>query len=179
VAFLAGLSSILYVTSTTSIVQVEADQSLHGRILSLQTVLLVGPAEIGRSLVGWLAECSEHPHRLRWAPARASPPRCTASPGADSVEAGAASAPETALNCDSLERTTELEPATLTLARLRRPEASVGGTGPAPLGGHDGDAVPATPLDQRSTRGRQECRRGYDETDLAGPTGSTRHDPAP
>ncbi len=40
VAFLVGLSSILYMTSTTAIVQVEADQSMHGRILALQTVLL-------------------------------------------------------------------------------------------------------------------------------------------
>jgi MFS family permease len=56
VAFLVGLSSILYMTSTTSIVQVEANPAMHGRILALQTVLLVGTAPIGGPLLGWLAD---------------------------------------------------------------------------------------------------------------------------
>ena len=53
---LVGVSSILYVTSTTAIVQVEADPSMHGRVLAIQTVLLVGTAPIGGPLLGALAD---------------------------------------------------------------------------------------------------------------------------
>jgi MFS family permease len=56
VAFLVGVSSILYMTSTTAIVQVEADPAMHGRILALQTVLLIGSAPLGGPLLGWLAD---------------------------------------------------------------------------------------------------------------------------
>ena len=55
-AFLVGAASILYMTSTTAIVQVEADPALHGRVLALQTVLLVGTAPIGGPFLGWLAD---------------------------------------------------------------------------------------------------------------------------
>jgi MFS family permease len=55
-AFLVGAASILYMTSTTAIVQVEADPALHGRVLALQTVLLVGTAPIGGPILGWLAD---------------------------------------------------------------------------------------------------------------------------
>ncbi len=54
--FLVGMASILYMTSTTAIVQVEADPTLHGRVLALQTVLLVGTAPLGGPLLGWLAD---------------------------------------------------------------------------------------------------------------------------
>jgi MFS family permease len=53
---LVGVTSILYMTATTAIVQVEADPSMHGRILALQTVLLVGSAPIGGPLVGIIAD---------------------------------------------------------------------------------------------------------------------------
>jgi MFS family permease len=55
-AFLVGLTSILYMTATTAIVQVEADPRMHGRILALQTVLMVGTAPIGGPILGWLAD---------------------------------------------------------------------------------------------------------------------------
>jgi len=55
-AFLVGGTSILYMTSTTAIVQVEADPALHGRVLALQTVLLIGTAPIGGPFLGWLAD---------------------------------------------------------------------------------------------------------------------------
>jgi hypothetical protein len=51
-----GVSSILYFTATTAIVQVDADPSLHGRILALQTVLLVGTAPIGGPIDGAIAD---------------------------------------------------------------------------------------------------------------------------
>ena len=56
VVFLVGVTSILYMTSTTAIVQVEADPVMHGRILALQTILLVGTAPIGGPIVGLLAD---------------------------------------------------------------------------------------------------------------------------
>jgi MFS family permease len=55
-ALLVGLASILYMTSTTAIVQVEADPALHGRVLALQTVLLVGTTPIGGPILGWLSD---------------------------------------------------------------------------------------------------------------------------
>jgi MFS family permease len=51
-----GVSSILYFTATTAIVQVDADPSLHGRILALQTVLLMGTAPIGGPIDGAIAD---------------------------------------------------------------------------------------------------------------------------
>ena len=53
---LVGITSILYMTATTAIVQVEADPTMHGRILAIQTVLLVGSAPIGGPLVGIVAD---------------------------------------------------------------------------------------------------------------------------
>jgi MFS family permease len=55
-AFLVGLTSILYMTSTTAIIQVEADPALHGRILSLQTFVLGGTIVLGGPILGWLAD---------------------------------------------------------------------------------------------------------------------------
>lgn len=56
IVFILGISSILYMTATTSIVQVVADPAMHGRILALQTVLMIGSAPIGGPLLGWLAD---------------------------------------------------------------------------------------------------------------------------
>lgn len=56
VIFLVGISSVLYTTSTTSIVQIEARQEMHGRVLALQTVLQIGTAPVGGPLSGWLAD---------------------------------------------------------------------------------------------------------------------------
>ncbi|HET7060104.1 MAG TPA: MFS transporter [Candidatus Saccharimonadales bacterium] len=58
IAFLLGLTSIIYMTSTTSIVQVEAKPAMHGRVLALQSVLLVGTTPIGGPLLGWLADAA-------------------------------------------------------------------------------------------------------------------------
>jgi nicotinamidase-related amidase/predicted MFS family arabinose efflux permease len=56
VAFLVGLASILYMTSTTAIIQVETDPALHGRILALQTFILGGTLPIGGPILGWMAD---------------------------------------------------------------------------------------------------------------------------
>ncbi|MEP6988074.1 MAG: MFS transporter, partial [Chloroflexota bacterium] len=45
--FLVGVASILYMTATTTLAQVESKREMHGRVLALQTVLLIGPTAIG------------------------------------------------------------------------------------------------------------------------------------
>ena len=54
--FLVGMASILYLTATTAMVQVEAKPEMHGRVLSLQTVIMGGTALIGGPVLGWLAD---------------------------------------------------------------------------------------------------------------------------
>ncbi len=56
VVMLVGVTSIMYMTATTSIVQVRADPQMHGRVLALQTVLLIGTTPIGGPLLGALAD---------------------------------------------------------------------------------------------------------------------------
>ena len=56
VAFIVGMASILYLTSTTAIVQLEGAPDMHGRILALQTVLIAGTTPVGGPLLGWLAD---------------------------------------------------------------------------------------------------------------------------
>ncbi len=56
--FLVGMASIVYMTSITAIVQIEAKREMHGRALSLQTVLMGGTKLLGGPLLGWLADTS-------------------------------------------------------------------------------------------------------------------------
>ena len=56
IAFFLGVASIFYTTSTTAIVQVTARPEMHGRLLALQTVLLVGSSAFGGPISGWLAD---------------------------------------------------------------------------------------------------------------------------
>jgi MFS family permease len=51
-----GASSIAYMTATTAIVQVRADPRMHGRVLALQTVLLIGTTPIGGPILGAIAD---------------------------------------------------------------------------------------------------------------------------
>lgn len=54
--FLVGATSILYMTSTTAIVQVEGRRDMHGRVLALQMVFLGGSAAIGGPVLGFIAD---------------------------------------------------------------------------------------------------------------------------
>ena len=54
--FLVGMATILYLTATTAIVQVEARPDMHGRVLALQIVIMGGGALVGAPLLGWLAD---------------------------------------------------------------------------------------------------------------------------
>jgi MFS family permease len=56
VIFFVGMASILYMTGTTSIAQIEAKQEMHGRVLALQTVLIGGPMAVGGPFLGWIAD---------------------------------------------------------------------------------------------------------------------------
>jgi MFS family permease len=56
IAFFVGGASILYTTSTTALVQIEARPDMRGRVLALQTVLLIGTTPLGGPLLGWLAD---------------------------------------------------------------------------------------------------------------------------
>src|SRR5947209_584379 len=51
-----GFSSIVFMTATTAIVQLRADPRMHGRVLALQTVLLVGTTPIGGPVMGAIAD---------------------------------------------------------------------------------------------------------------------------
>lgn len=55
-AFLIGAASILYLTASTAILQVEGKKEMHGRIIALQTVVIGGGGLIGGPLLGWLAD---------------------------------------------------------------------------------------------------------------------------
>lgn len=56
VIFFVGMASIVYMISTTASLQVEAEPVFHGRVLALQSVLLIGTTPIGGPLLGWLAD---------------------------------------------------------------------------------------------------------------------------
>jgi MFS family permease len=56
VAFLLGMASILYMNATTALVQVEAKAEMHGRVLALQTIFMIGTTLIGGPFSGWLAD---------------------------------------------------------------------------------------------------------------------------
>jgi len=58
IVFFVGFSSIAFMTATTAIVQVRADQRMHGRVLALQTVLLVGTTPIGGPIMGAIADAT-------------------------------------------------------------------------------------------------------------------------
>lgn len=53
-----GAASILYSTTTTTLVQIRSKPSMRGRVLALQTVLLIGTTPLGGPLLGWLADAS-------------------------------------------------------------------------------------------------------------------------
>jgi len=54
--FLVGVASILYMTATTTLAQVESKREMHGRVLALQTVLLIGPTAVGGPILGWISD---------------------------------------------------------------------------------------------------------------------------
>jgi MFS family permease len=51
-----GVASVAYMTSTTSIAQISTNPEMLGRVLSLQTVLLMGTTPIGGPLLGAVSD---------------------------------------------------------------------------------------------------------------------------
>ncbi len=56
VIVVVGVASIIYMTTTTAIVQVRARPSMHGRVLALQSVLLIGTNPIGGPILGAVSD---------------------------------------------------------------------------------------------------------------------------
>ncbi|HVZ12726.1 MAG TPA: MFS transporter [Patescibacteria group bacterium] len=56
VIFFVGIASILYMTPTTTTVQIESKPGMHGRVLALQSVFLIGTTLIGGPFSGFLAD---------------------------------------------------------------------------------------------------------------------------
>jgi MFS family permease len=55
-AFFVGAASIVYMTASTTIAQVDTRRDMHGRVLALQTALIGGTALVGGPIVGQLAD---------------------------------------------------------------------------------------------------------------------------
>jgi MFS family permease len=55
-AFFVGAASIVYLTASTTIAQVDTRRDMHGRVLALQTALIGGTALVGGPIVGQLAD---------------------------------------------------------------------------------------------------------------------------
>jgi MFS family permease len=56
VAALVGLASVAYMTATTAMAQIRTDPQMIGRVLAIQTVLLVGTTPIGGPILGAVAD---------------------------------------------------------------------------------------------------------------------------
>jgi MFS family permease len=56
VAVGVGAASVAYMTATTSIAQIRSDQEMIGRVLAVQTVLLIGTTPIGGPILGLISD---------------------------------------------------------------------------------------------------------------------------
>jgi MFS family permease len=56
VAAVVGASSVAFMTATTAIAQVRTDQGMIGRVLAIQTVLLVGTTPVGGPILGAISD---------------------------------------------------------------------------------------------------------------------------
>ncbi|HVM08332.1 MAG TPA: MFS transporter [Acidimicrobiales bacterium] len=55
-AVLVGLGSIIFMTSSTALLQLRADPSMRGRVLALQAMVFLGSTPVGGPIVGWVSE---------------------------------------------------------------------------------------------------------------------------
>jgi MFS family permease len=56
IAVFVGLTSVLFITAATAIVQVRADPKMRGRVLALQGIVLIGSTPIGGPLLGFICD---------------------------------------------------------------------------------------------------------------------------
>jgi MFS family permease len=55
-AFFVGATSMVYMTASTTIAQIDTRRDMHGRVLALQTALIGGTALVGGPIVGQIAD---------------------------------------------------------------------------------------------------------------------------
>jgi MFS family permease len=51
-----GLNSIIFLTASTAIVQIESAPEMRGRVLALQAMLFLGSTPVGGPIVGWISQ---------------------------------------------------------------------------------------------------------------------------
>lgn len=56
IGILVGVSSIVFMTTSTAIVQLRADPSMRGRVLALQAIVFLGSTPIGGPILGWMSQ---------------------------------------------------------------------------------------------------------------------------
>jgi MFS family permease len=55
-AFFVGAATVIYMTASTTIAQIDTRRDMHGRVLALQTALIGGTALVGGPVVGQIAD---------------------------------------------------------------------------------------------------------------------------
>jgi MFS family permease len=55
-AFILGIGSVTFMTLSTALVQVRADPGMRGRVIALQSMVLMGSTPIGGPLLGWVCD---------------------------------------------------------------------------------------------------------------------------
>jgi MFS family permease len=56
IGILIGLSSIMFMTTSTAIVQLRAEPSMRGRVLALQAIVFLGSTPIGGPILGYVCQ---------------------------------------------------------------------------------------------------------------------------
>lgn len=56
IGVLVGVSSITFMTTSTTIMQLRSDPSMRGRVLALQAIVFLGSTPIGGPILGWVCE---------------------------------------------------------------------------------------------------------------------------
>ncbi len=56
IGIVVGVTSMMFMTSATALVQLRADPAMRGRVLALQAILFLGSTPIGGPLLGWVCE---------------------------------------------------------------------------------------------------------------------------
>jgi MFS family permease len=56
IGILVGLSSIIFMTTSTAIVQVRSEPSMRGRVLALQAIVFLGSTPIGGPILGYVSQ---------------------------------------------------------------------------------------------------------------------------
>ena len=56
VAVAVGAASVSYITATTAIAQIRTEQQMIGRVLAIQTVLLIGTTPVGGPILGAISD---------------------------------------------------------------------------------------------------------------------------